>query len=113
MRRVERGGLIDLMEQPFAELARAVLAVQIEGGGKRRVIPVGLLGLLLAELRLRPDIGPHRARLLKMGIAFGNLSTFAGRRPPVLPARLGHYSANSSRHRQVTTRPHGQSLESC
>jgi hypothetical protein len=56
VRRLEVRGLDYLLKQPFTELARRVLAVPVEGGRKRRVVPVGRRRLLLLELRLRPDV---------------------------------------------------------
>src|SRR3972149_1939109 len=58
------GGALDQAQEPLAQLAGGVLAVPVERGGERRVVPVGGRRLLLPELRLRPDVGAHGARRL-------------------------------------------------
>jgi len=63
-RLVEPRGFLDCRQQPFAKLARTVLAIPVERRAQRRVIPIGDRRLLLAELRLRTDVGTHRRRLL-------------------------------------------------
>jgi len=66
------GGTLDEVKQPLAELTRGVLAVPVQRGGERRIVPVGGRRLLLPELRLRPDIGTHRARGVVVGVALGD-----------------------------------------
>jgi hypothetical protein len=54
----ERARVEDLLDERLAALASDVLAIPVECGRQRRVVPVGLRRLALGELRLRPDLGP-------------------------------------------------------
>ena len=81
----QRGRLLDLPEQPLAQLAGRVLPVPLQAGRERRVVAVGGRRLLLAELGLRAHVGPQGHVGLGMLVALGRPSVATFFDPLLLP----------------------------
>ena len=79
--RLEGGGLLDAVQQPFAELPGVVLSVPMEGGGETGIVVVALGGLAVAEALLGADIGAQLALGPGVAVAADGFAARACRAP--------------------------------